>query len=362
MVPMLGKTRKGALPRPRGLPASPLRGLAVALGLALALGGASVRAAETVKIKLATLAPTGSSFFKSLQNLREAWRKASNGSVDLIIYGDGKLGGESDTVGLMGVNSVQAAMLTMVGLGEIEPGVEGLQSIPMGFRDLAAVEYVGRKLQPMLEERLLKKGFVVLFWSDAGWVRFFSKQPVTTPDDLKRLKLFVWAGNPDTLRLYKSAGFNPVPLETADIVPGLQTGLIEATPAPPVFALATQIDGRAPYMLELNWGPLVGAVVVRKATWEKIPEALRAELLKAAATVGTEIKAAGRKESDEAVKAMEKRGLKVTKVTPEVAAAWRKAAEATYPQIRGKIIPAEIFDQAMALIKEYESTHPAPGK
>jgi TRAP-type C4-dicarboxylate transport system substrate-binding protein len=329
-----------------------------ALTVALAVAVSSVQAAEVVKIKLGTLAPTGSSFFKSLQNLREAWKKASNGSVDLIIYGDGKLGGETDTVGLMGVNSVQAAMLTVVGLGEIEPGAEGLQSIPMGFRDLEAVDYVGKKLQPMLEEKLLKKGFVVLFWTDAGWVRFFSRQPVTTPEDLKKLKLFAWAGNTDTLNLYKSAGFNAVPLETADIVPGLQTGLIEATPAPPVFALATQIYSRAPHMLELNWGPLVGALVIRKATWEKIPDALRAELLKSAAVVGGEIKAAGRKESDEAVKAMETRGLKVTKVSPEVAAAWRRTAQTIYPQIRGKIVPADIFDQAMALIKEYDAAHP----
>jgi TRAP-type C4-dicarboxylate transport system substrate-binding protein len=352
--------RDAATPAP-ATRARALRRLLAAWGLTLAVAGlSSVQAAEVVKIKLGTLAPTGSSFFKSLQNLREAWKKASNGSVDVIIYGDGKLGGETDTVGLMGVNSVQAAMLTAVGLGEIEQGVEGLQSIPMGFRDLAAVDYVGQRLQPLLEEKLAKKGFVVLFWTDAGWVRFFSKQPVTTPEDLKKLKLFAWAGNAETLNLYKSAGFNAVPLETADIVPGLQTGLIEATPAPPVFALATQIDTRAPHMLELNWGPLVGALVIRKATWDKIPDALRAELRKSAAVVGSEIKAAGRKESDEAVKAMETRGLKVTKVSPEVVAAWRKTAQTIYPQIRSKIVPADIFDQAMALIKEYDAAHPAP--
>lgn len=322
----------------------------------------SVSAPAAERIKLATLAPTGSSFYKSLQNLREAWKKASQGSLDLIIYGDGKLGGETDTVGLMGVGSIQAAMLTAVGLAEIEQGVEGLQSIPMGFRDLGEVDYVGQKLQPLLEEKLLKKGFVVLFWTDAGWVRFFSKRPVTTPDDLRKLKLFSWAGNPQTLNLYKSAGFNPVPLETADIVPGLQTGLIEATPAPPVFALATQIDTRAPHMLELNWGPLVGALVVRKQTWEKIPASLRPELLKSAATIGREIKAAGRKESDEAVKAMEKRGLKVTKVTPEVEETWRKAAQTVWPLIPGKIMPADIFERTMSLIKEYGAANPAVSK
>ena len=333
---------------------------AVLLAVVLVTLGWPAPAAE--RIKLATLAPTGSSFYKSLQNLREAWKKTSQGSVDLIIYGDGKLGGETDTVGLMGVGSIQAAMLTAVGLAEIEPGVEGLQSVPMGFRDLAAVDYVGAKLQPTLEEKLLKKGFIVLFWSDAGWVRFFSKRPVTTPDDLKKLKLFAWSGNPHTLSLYKSAGFNPVPLETADIVPGLQTGLIEATPAPPVFALATQIDTRAPHMLELNWGPLVGALVVRKQTWEKIPASLRPELLKSAAAIGREIKAAGRKESDEAVKAMEKRGLKVTKVTPEVEETWRKAAQTVWPLIPGKIMPADIFERTMSLIKEYGAANPGLSK
>ena len=59
---------------------------------------------------------------------------------------------------------------------------------------------------------------------------------------------------------------------------------------------------------------------------------------------------------------MLERGLRVTAVTPELAETWRKTAEAVYPQIRGNIIPADIYDQVMSLIKEYEATHPAPGK
>jgi TRAP-type C4-dicarboxylate transport system substrate-binding protein len=324
---------------------------------ALAALAASATAAE--RIKLATLAPTGSSYHKSLLAMREAWRKASNGSIDLVVYADGKLGGESDTVGLMRVSSIQAAMLTAVGLSEIEKGVAGLQSIPMGFHDFAEVDYVGQKLQPMLEERLQKKGLVVLFWSDAGWVRFFSKKPVTRPDELKQLKLFSWAGSPEEVGIYRSAGFQAVPLETADILPGLQTGLIEAVPMPAVFALATQVDTRAPHMLDLNWAPLVGACVVRKETWEKIPAATREELMKAAALAGQEIKASGRKEAAEAVKAMEKRGLKVTAVTPEIEAEWRTAAEASYPKIRGTLVPPDVFDQALRLIQEYRAAHSA---
>jgi TRAP-type C4-dicarboxylate transport system substrate-binding protein len=317
----------------------------------------ALTASAATRLKLGTLAPVGTSYHKSLMTMGESWRKDSSGAVDLVIFAGGKLGGEAEMVGLMKANSLQTAMLTAVGLMEIEPAVAGLQNIPMGFRNFDEVDYVGEKLQPMLEKRLSDKGFIVLFWSDAGWVRFFSNKPVTHPDDLRKLKLFSWSGFPQQVEVYKSAGFNAVPLETADIVPSLQTKLIDAVPAPPFFAMAGQMDTRAPYMLEINWAPLVGALVVRKESWEKIPADVRAKLAGTAATAGKEIKAAGRKEMSDSVAAMEKRGLKVTKVTPEIEAEWRKAAEPVYPNIRGKLVPADIFDQTMKFLQEYRATH-----
>ncbi len=312
----------------------------------------AVSAAAAPKLKLGTLAPVGTSYHKSLMAMAETWRKESGGAVDLNIFAGGKLGGEAEMVGLMQVNSLQAAMLTAVGLAEIESGVTGLQNIPMGFHTLAEVDYVGERLRPMLEERLAQKGFVVIFWVDSGWVRFFAKQPILHPDDLRKLRLFSWSGNPAQVELYQSAGFDAKPLETADIVPGLQTGLIDAVPLPPFFAMAAQVDTRAPHMLDLNWAPLVGALVVRKETWEKIPAATREKLREAAVRAGEEIKATGRREMDESVVAMEKRGLKVQRITPETEAEWRTISEKVYPQIRGKLVPADIFDETMRLLAE----------
>jgi TRAP-type C4-dicarboxylate transport system substrate-binding protein len=119
--------------------------------------------------------------------------------------------------------------------------------------------------------------------------------------------------------------------------------------------MVSQIDSRAPYMLELNWAPLVGALVVRQDIWEKIPAATRAALLAAAATAGREIKAISRREMDASVTAMEKRGLKVTKVTPEVEAEWRACVETVYSRIRGPIVPAEIFDESLRILAEYRA-------
>jgi len=315
----------------------------------------SPAADKPIRVNLGTLAPRGSLYHQSLQAMAEAWRQAPAGGVRLVIYPDGTQGGEADMVRLMRVGSLQAGLLTAVGLSDIEPAVSGLQDVPMLFRSLEEFEYVNDHLRPSLEKRLAEKGFVVLFWGDAGWVRYFSKEPVLTPEDLKRMKIFVWAGSPDEVAIMRHAGYTPMPLETSDILPGLQTGLITTAAVPPIFALASQLDLRAPHMLNLNWAPLVGACVVKKDTWEKIPPDSREALLSAATRAGKEIRTSSRKENTEAVVAMQKRGLTVHNLSPDFVELWRKEAEKTYPDIRGRIVPAEIFDEVLHLLQEYRA-------
>ena len=308
------------------------------------------------RIRLTTLAPRGHSFHRSLQRMGEAWRDASGGSIELIIYPGGILGDEAAMVQRMLINQAQAALLTAAGLEEIEPAVTGLQYMPMIFRSLEELDYVAERLQPGLEERLLAKGFVVLFWGDTGWVHFFSRDPVVHPEDLEKMKLWTTAGHLRTEEIYNEAGMNPVPLETSDILMGLQTGLIDAVPMPPFFALASQVYRPAPYMLALNWTPLVGALVVKKDVWDRIPDTVRDRLLAAARRAGVEIHEAGRRESDEAVETMKTRwNLQVHQVEPggELETEWRTRAEAAYPSIRGGIVPAEIFDEVQRLLQEY---------
>lgn len=342
---MNGLTRRAFLPA------------VLALGLGGALGSLDrvFGAGGPVKVRLGTLAPRGSSYYKHLQAMGEKWRQAPGGGVLLTLYPDATMGTEADMVRRMRLGQLQAGMLTAAGLADIEPAVSGLQNLPMMFRSLEEVDYIVEKLQPMLEKRLEEKGFVALFWGDTGWVRFFSKQPVIRPDDLKKTKLFVRAGSAAELDSYRSVGLNPVPLETVDILPNLQTGLINAVPLPPSIALAGQVDGAAPHMLVLDWAPLVGAAVITKKSWGAIPLEGREALRKAATETGKLMKADGRRESVESVEAMRKRGLRVHAVTPEVEAEWRREAEAAYPKIRGVIVPEDMFDEVVKQLKAYRA-------
>jgi TRAP-type C4-dicarboxylate transport system substrate-binding protein len=324
--------------------------------LIIALGVGRLHAADkVVKLRLGTLAPAGTSYHKSLQVMGEKWRKATGGGVQLVIFPGGTQGGEADMVGLMQTGNLDAGLLTAGGLSQIDSSALAVQIMPMSFRNLEEVDYVGEKLRPQLEARLLAKGYVVLFWSDSGWVRFFSKAPVVHPDDLRKLKVFTDASSAEQYDLWKLSGFNPVALEATAIPQGLLSGTIASVPTVPIFALAAQLDNQAKYMLELNWAPLVGAAVVRKKAWDRVPVEQREALLKIAHEAGQQVKAAGRAESDAAVAAMVKRGLRVQAVTPAVNAEWVAVIDKLHDQIRGKIVPADVFDQAQQSLKEFRA-------
>jgi TRAP-type C4-dicarboxylate transport system substrate-binding protein len=196
---------------------------------------------------------------------------------------------------------------------------------------------------------------VVLAWGDAGWVRFFSKDPALRPDDYKRMKFFAWGAESDQQAIMKSLGYTPVPLETTDILPSIQTGMINVVPSTPYFALASQVFASAPNMLEINWAPIVGALVVTKKSWDEMSPAAQEALRTSGEKAGAQIRAKARQEVDEAVAAMKKRGLVVNHPSPEQMREWYDLADKLYPRIRGTMVPAETFDEVMGLVKAYRA-------
>lgn len=308
--------------------------------------------ATAQSVRLATLAPTGTSMHKSLLKMGSEWRKAG---VRLTIYPDGKMGGESQMVRRMRVNQLQAALLSVQGLSVIDESVRSVQLVPMMFRDFAEFDFAMKEVRSILNDRFEKKGYKVLFWSDIGYLRFFSTKPGKRIDDYRKMRMYVWSGDARTQALMKTMRCRGVPLEQTEILTGLQTGMYDMLTMPPVMALSGQVYRNANHMLNLNWNPLVGALAVSKKTWDRLP-ASKQKLLAAAATkAGDEIRAAGRRESQLAVKAMQKRGLQVHEPDAADVADWEKFAAKLYPEIRGKIVDAKLFDALQAAVKKYRS-------
>ncbi len=324
-----------------------LRGIS-ASALALAVSGRSA-AADGAQLRIATVAPAGSSFHKRLQGLGAEWSKGPGG-VAMNIYA-GTQGGEPQIVRRMRVGQLQGAMLTAAGLSLIEPAVTALQYLPLLFQDWEDVDAVREKLRPELEGRLLKAGYVVMFWGDGGWVRFFSKQPIQRLGDLKSMRVYASSGDPESVELFKNY-FTPVVLEPDQILLGLRNGMIDALPVPPFLANFSQVPTYAPYMLDLRWAPITGALVVTDRAWNQFEPKTQAWLRETSERAGIEMRRAARLEDDQTIQAMkDKLGLKITTLSPEAEREWRAEIGRMYPRVRGKIVPAPMFDAAVETLK-----------
>lgn len=306
-----------------------------------------VAAAEKVVLRLATLAPSGSLWHEVLKQMDADWRKATDGRVSLNIYAGGIQGDEPTTIRKMRFNQIQAAALTATGLGDIDPTLNVL-TIPMFFQSDKELWHVLERLTPTLKAHLETKGIVLLSWGHGGWAHVFSKRPVHAVKDLKNLKLFTSAGDDRMVQWYKQNGFQPVPLALTDMLTSLQTGMIEAIPATPLAALSFQWYKHTPSMLDVPLGPLVGATVVTQRAWNELAQADREKLLAAAERAGKRLWAEVPHRDTSAVAEMEKRGLTVTKVTgTDREAEWRRAAQEFASTMRGEMVPADVFDQAL---------------
>ena len=308
---------------------------------------ANVALAQDVTIKLGTLAPQGSTWHSLLKEMAEKWGEASGGKVKLKIYAGGTQGSEGDMVRKMGVGQLQAASITNVGLHDIvaEPMIF---STP-GLFDERDFREVFPKLETQLNGIVEAKGYVVLSWAQVGTVSIFCTKPYATPEAAADAKFFAWDGDTASVEAFKLVGFRPVVLSSTDIVPSLQTGMITCVSQVPAYVLTARLFDKANQMVDYPWSYLVGATIVKKDAWEKIPADVRVKLVAITKGINARIDAEVKRLNDDAVTAMKKQGLTVVKVE---SAPWEKAAMRAWPAVRGKVVPEAFFDQVVKLRDE----------
>jgi TRAP-type C4-dicarboxylate transport system substrate-binding protein len=305
-----------------------------------------------IRIKLATLAPNGSVWISALEEMAQKWEEETNGFVKLVIYPGGVVGDESHVVRKMRIGQFNAATLTTVGLSNLDSAVTAFH-IPLLYQSYEELDYVREKLADDIYIRLRDAGFVVLNWGDAGWVHFFTHTPITRPDELRTMKLFVWSNESGDMFLWKRLGFNPIPLAATDIALGLNTGLINALDTTPLLALSNQWFAMANHMTDLKWAPIVGATVITSTTWNNIPTEYQKVMLRAAKDMERKLMNEIRALNEESVKVMEEHGLIVHQVKEQDYELWKELVQEAYPYIRGRYVSEIYFDKAFNLLDEY---------
>jgi len=329
------------------------------LGVVALMGPGALRAADPVVIKVATLAPKGTSFYRVLEDIAGDWSRITDGHVIMRIYPSGIVGDEQDVIRKIRIDQIQAGAVSSKGLFDIDANVYGL-NYPMMVQTWDELDWLRNRLGGYIQQKIEQKGFKLLFWADVGWIYFFSTKPIHVPADVKNLKLFTRATDFDDLQLWKTAGFNPVPLTTNDVLPGLQTGLVNVVQSPAFLALSSQWFGVANHMLDLRWAALTGGFIISQRSWQRIPAQYREELQQSAVRESKTIQDSLRYQSDEAIEIMKQHGLQVYEPTESERREWVAETESYYPKFKGVLVPPDMHDRVMKIwpeLKAYRAAH-----
>jgi TRAP-type C4-dicarboxylate transport system substrate-binding protein len=284
--------------------------------------------AKKIVIKIATLAPSGSPYHEIMKEMAAGWREKSDDRVELRIYPGGVAGGEVDILRKIRIGQLHAGALSSSGLSRALPEISVLNT-PMIFKTRESLLQVQNALAPKIEERMQRKGFVILSWAIAGWVRFFVPEAEPSVAGVKKARMHVFAGDDRILELWKTMGVNAIALPGTDVLPG------------------------TPYMIEMPWAPMMGAIIVSKRAWKKVPEQLRPKLKAIAEEKSLRLDQEMLRLESEAISEMQKRGLTLIKPDAQQHKEWTSLTKIAHPKFKSENnIPDEWFEKALAITQK----------
>src|SRR3954467_4279724 len=240
----------------------------VALALFGLLAGGSTAARAQTQLKIATLAPEGSAWMVAFHEWAKNVEEHTSGKVKVKFFAGGTAGDERDAVRKMRLGQLNGAAVTAIGLGLINSEVRVLE-LPMLINSYDELDFVRNKLDADLRKKFEEKGYVLLAWGDVGPVHIFSNQPIKGKADLAQLKLWAWVDDALVRELFHQLGVNGVPLGVPDVLPSLQTGLINACYGSPLSTLALQWYTKVKFMTSMHISQAIGATIMTKKDFDK---------------------------------------------------------------------------------------------
>jgi TRAP-type C4-dicarboxylate transport system substrate-binding protein len=290
---------------------------------------------SSLTVKLGSPFPEGSAWDTSLKRMASEWREITGGEVTMRIYPGGVAGDEADMIRKIRFGQLDAGVLTIMGLKTIVPD-SFVMALPGILKTQAELNYTIRNFAPRFDEQFVREGFRVLAWSNSGWANFYAKSPARTPDLLRREKLSVGSTDEELAANFKALNFNVVPSSINELTVALQSGMVSAFYAPPMAAAAYQWFALAPYLIDFPVAPVLGSLVISERTWSRIPAKYHEQLKAAITGVAGDFDAESERLNIEALKVMNRNGLKVEKLSKAETDEWYRVMKSGHALVIGE--------------------------
>lgn len=312
--------------------------------------------AQKYTIKLATIAPDGSTWMNVMKEFNQEVRKETNNEVGFKIYGGGVLGDEKDVLRKIRIGQLHAGGFTGFGMGEIVSAVRILDT-PFLFKNYEEVDFIYEKFTPLFEEDFSKNGYELLGWAEVGFVYVFTKDAAVTLDEMKKTKMWVWQGDLVAEATFKAFGLNPIPLSIIDVMMALQTNMVNGVYNSPLGAVVLQWFSKVNYMMEIPMANASGAILISKKMFNKIPEQQGRILKTLAKKYMNKLTQMSREDNKAAKETLIKNGVKILQAPDQTTLeSYYKVGAAARKSLVGKLFSEELLHQVESSLEEFRKS------
>lgn len=322
----------------------------VALMLALIPLAARVAASNPMVVKFAIMVPRSPELAIEEKKYNKRLHELTNGQVQVRVYWGGVAGGEQDVVRKMRMGQIDGSPLGLDVLSQFVRECLVLQT-PALFRNYTQVDSVRKELTPEFDEEAYRNGYKALVWGDIGRLRLFSKKQIQNVSDFKKVRPWLYPESQMLREFYKQIGATGIPLDIAEVYGGMQTGMIDTYWGTAALAAALQWHTTANFVSKQGLGFLNGAVVMRRPTWEAMPESGRKAMLDIVKEKAREGQLTIREADDKIFARLLKRGYKA--IEPKDPSQWWAAGNQLRRRLVGRIYTQQLVDKAEKIALKY---------
>jgi TRAP-type transport system periplasmic protein len=300
-----------------------------------------VQAQQTLKI--ATLAPDGSTWMKELRIASKQIETSTQGRVLIKFFPGGVMGNDAVVLRKMRLGQLQGGVLTSSELAAVYPDAP-IYSMPFMFDNWAQVDKTRAQIDPLLAKGFEAKGYKMLGASGIGFAYLMGTKPIRNRAEMAAVKLWIPQNDIIAERVFKLGNVTPIPLPLGDVFTSLQTGLVDTVANTPSGAVALQWHGKVRYMVDLPMSFVVGFMVLDLKAYNKLSPADQVIVSKVFNEAAKKMDANIKRDDAAALAAMKKQGLVVSKLEAGETARWRSIGTQVTAQLeKEKIVSSQML-------------------
>jgi TRAP-type C4-dicarboxylate transport system substrate-binding protein len=308
--------------------------------------------AGALTLKLATVAPEGSSWMVQMRKGAKEVEQKTAGRIKIKLYGGGVMGNEKAVLRKMRIGQLQGGAFTSGAMATVYADLS-LYSLPMLFNSLAEVDQVRADMDGVLIKGLEAKGFACFGFAEGGMALMFSQQQIATLADLQGKKVWVPEGDLPSYAAMEANGLTPVTLPLTDVLTGLQTGLIDVIGSSPLAAIAFQWHTQLKYFSPTPLSYIYALLVVDAEVMKKIAPSDQQVLREVLSGIYKDLDRENRVENAQAEAALLTQGLVLGQPLQQLDQMRATTAAALEKRAQEGLFSAELYARVNDLLEKF---------